>query len=225
MRWALQIGFYFCAWKVVRNAVHTRHTKDENAMKKRLLAILSAGLMVAIACQGTDNIEQEQAARKQKSGMDSIRRGAYLVAISGCNDCHSPKVMTPQGPALDTSRLLSGYNPAHPFEGYDERVASGGQFVLFNGDNTAFAGPWGVSYGANITPHETGIGNWSLDQFKIAMRQGKWKGLEGSRTLLPPMPWQNYRDMTDEDVGAIFAYLRSIKPVENLVPAPKPPMK
>lgn len=195
-------------------------------MKKTVLGIVWMGLLVIAACQhpkGEEQVQQSKDATQVPSKADTIKRGGYLVTIGGCNDCHSPKVMTPQGPALDTSRLLSGYNPAHPFEGYDEQVASSGQFVIFNGENTAFAGPWGVSYASNLTPDATGIGNWSLQQFKVALRKGKWKGLEGSRPLLPPMPWQNYTDMTDEDVETIFAYLQSLKPVENLVPVPKPP--
>jgi hypothetical protein len=55
------------------------------------------------------------------------------------------------------------------------------------------------------------------------MKDGKYKGLENSRTLLPPMPWQGYSQMPDEDLKAIFAYLKSIKPVSNLVPMAIPP--
>jgi hypothetical protein len=88
---------------------------------------------------------------------------------------------------------------------------------------TEWSGPWGVSYTANLTPDDTGIGSWSEEQFFKAIRHGKFKGLDGSRTLLPPMPWEMYRHMTDGELSAIFAYLKSIKPVNNLVPPPLPP--
>jgi hypothetical protein len=89
--------------------------------------------------------------------------------------------------------------------------------------NTAVAGPWGVSFSANLTADSTGIGNWTEAQFAIALRQGKSKGLEGNRMLLPPMPWPNYVNLTDADLKAMFTYLKSTKPIKNVVPAPIPP--
>lgn len=90
-------------------------------------------------------------------------------------------------------------------------------------DLTEWVGPWGVSYTANLTPDDTGIGNWTEEQFFTALREGKYKGLAGSRPLLPPMPWEMYRNMTDSEIRAVFAYLKSIKAVSNLVPQPLPP--
>jgi hypothetical protein len=91
------------------------------------------------------------------------------------------------------------------------------------GDLTAAAGPWGVSFAANLTPDGTGLGNWSLDNFKKAIRNGKAKGIDAGRNLLPPMPWQNFASLTDEDLESIFEYLRTIKPVKNIVPDPIAP--
>jgi hypothetical protein len=105
---------------------------------------------------------------------------------------------------------------------FDESKIKNG-FGMFYPDLTATAGPWGVSFAGNITPDETGIGNWTEEQFKKAITQGKSKGLDGGRMLLPPMPWFNYTTLKDEDVHAIFTYLRSIKPVKNVVPAPIAP--
>jgi hypothetical protein len=95
-------------------------------------------------------------------------------------------------------------------------------WTLFNEDLTAAVGPWGVSFSANLTSDPTGIGNWSEEQFLKAIREGKLKGVEGTRPILPPMPWQNFRNMTDEDLKAIFAFLKSTKPVRNVVPGPRP---
>jgi hypothetical protein len=89
---------------------------------------------------------------------------------------------------------------------------------LVNPELTGWAGPWGASFTANITSDATGIGNWSFDQFKKAFQQGKWKGLDGTRPLMPPMPWQNYSHMVEDDVKAIFAYLKSTKPISNVEP-------
>ena len=87
---------------------------------------------------------------------------------------------------------------------------------------TAWAGPWGVSFASNITPHpSTGIGYWSETLFVQAIRNGKYMGT--SRDMLPPMPWQALARLTDEDLKAIFAYLKSIPPVENEVPTAIPP--
>jgi hypothetical protein len=94
---------------------------------------------------------------------------------------------------------------------------------MFYPDLTAAAGPWGVSFAANLTPDQSGIGTWTEEQFKRAIMQGKFKGIDGARTLLPPMPWFNFAALKDEDVSAIFAYLKSLKPVVNVVPQPIPP--
>lgn len=83
--------------------------------------------------------------------------------------------------------------------------------------NTAFAGPWGVSYATNLTPDQnTGIGVWTEDIFVKTLRTGRHWGV--ARPILPPMPWQNYSRMSDEDLAAIYAYLRSIPAVHNRVP-------
>ena len=83
--------------------------------------------------------------------------------------------------------------------------------------------PWGTSFAGNLTPHETGIGNWSVEQFKRALKEGKYKGLENGRPLMPPMPWPALRNFTDEDLEAMFAYLQTLKPIDNVVPAYRPP--
>lgn len=193
-------------------------------MKKNIyLAVVAGVLLYTASCSNqqetpkvTDEAEQTAAALDKN---ESIKRGEYLVTIGGCHDCHTPKVMTPQGPALDTSRLLSGHNGNIPLGNYDTAVTNKGQWVMFNGQVTAFAGPWGLSFAANLTPDETGLGGWTLDNFKKALKEGKYKGIDASRPLLPPMPWQNFAHITDEDIEAIFNYLQSIKPVSNRVPA------
>lgn len=78
----------------------------------------------------------------------------------------------------------------------------------------------GTAVLATVKPDATGIGTWKLENFKRALREGKSKGLANARTLLPPMPWPNYAEMPDQDVAAIFAYMRSLPPVRNIVPAP-----
>ena len=96
---------------------------------------------------------------------------------------------------------------------------------MFYPDLTAAAGPWGVSFAANLTPDETGIGNWTEDQFRKALTEGKLKGIDGGRQLLPPMPWTNYKALTNDEVHAIFFYLKSLKPIRNIVPMPITPDK
>jgi hypothetical protein len=86
---------------------------------------------------------------------------------------------------------------------------------------TAWSGPWGVSFTANLTPDPSGLGAWNEDIFINTMRTGKHWGQ--SRPILPPMPWFNYGKMSDDDLKAVFAYLQSIPPVHNLVPQPIPP--
>ncbi len=181
-------------------------------MKKSVLFF--AVVMLCIACSQ----KEDTAAKAVKSEKELIERGRYLTIIGGCNDCHSPKVMTPHGPEPDPSRLLSG----HPQNEKIPAPSSNKDWILFSPGLTAAVGPWGVSYAANLTPDDTGTGNWTFEQFKTALRKGKFKGLEGSRDLLPPMPWQMLRNMSDDDMLAIFTYLRSLPKVNNLVPSPQP---
>jgi hypothetical protein len=89
---------------------------------------------------------------------------------------------------------------------------------------TAWVGPWGISYAANLTSDETGIGNWQEKNFIKAIREGKAKGMDNSRPILPPMPVEVLKHMTDQELKAIFAYLKSTKPIQNVVPAPEPPL-
>ena len=160
--------------------------------------------------------------KQQPISQDSlISRGRYLVTVMVCNDCHSPKKMGPMGPEIDTARMLSGHPSGNPVAKADPRLTD--SWILFNQDLTAFVGPWGTSFAANLTSDETGIGNWSEAQFFKAIREGKYKGMDNTRPLLPPMPWQMYTNASDEDLRAIFAYLKSTPPVENRVPAPVPP--
>lgn len=151
-----------------------------------------------------------------------IERGEYLVATIGCADCHSPKRFGERGPEVVSGLEFSGFQQGQELPVVSHDALTKG-WMLMNGDLTAAAGPWGVSFAANITSDETGIGNWSLEQFKTAMRKGKYKGLENARDLLPPMPWFNFAKLTDEDLEAMYVYLQSTKPVKNIVPAPIPP--
>lgn len=152
-----------------------------------------------------------------------VARGAYLVTVGGCNDCHTPWKMGPNGPEPDMSRMLSGHPetvkvtaPAAAPQGVWQQGAVMGPTM------TSFSGPWGVSFTANLTPdRNTGIGIWTEEIFIKTIRTGRHWGV--SRPILPPMPWFNYRHMTDDDLKAVFAYLRSIPPVTNHVPDPIPP--
>jgi len=181
--------------------------------------IFGAVASVLVATGVTQAVTATAAARQG----DQVRRGQYLAEFGGCNDCHTPKLMTPRGPAPDASRRLSG----HPADAHLPPVpaavlAPDGWGALASPDLTAWAGPWGVSFAANLTPDkETGLGAWTAEAFIRTMRTGKHLGV--GRELLPPMPWFALNALTDGDLKALFAYLRSIEPVHNRVPAPIPP--
>ncbi|WP_186756882.1 cytochrome c family protein [Echinicola salinicaeni] len=152
-----------------------------------------------------------------------IKFGEHLVLVGGCNDCHTPKKMTVHGPVLDSALWLSGH-PAEMPKIKVDRAEMEAKGLAVTGDLTEWIGPWGVSYAANLTPDETGIGTWKVEQLFKVFREGKYKGLDGSRMILPPMPWEMFKYYTDEEVEAIFAYLKSIKPISNQVPPPLPPL-
>ena len=153
----------------------------------------------------------------------TLARGRYLVTLGGCHDCHTPKLMTDKGPALDTKRLLSGFPssekaPAVP-EGVIGPKSWGG---LFTNDLTGWAGPWGISFASNLTPDkETGIGAWTGKNVHQDPSDGKdtrWSPHRCRRC-----PGRSIQQASDKDLKAMFAYLMSLPPVRNMVPAPVPP--
>lgn len=148
-------------------------------------------------------------------------RGKYIVSAMGCNDCHTPWKMGPDGPAPDLERMLSGH-PASLVMPPPPKLPPGPWIGSFGATNTAWAGPWGVSFTANLTPDpETGLGRWTEDNFIQAIRTGRHMGK--GRPILPPMPIQAIVNFTDDDLRAIFAYLRTLKPIQNRVPEPVAP--
>lgn len=164
---------------------------------------------------------QNQPEKKVLSEQEMIERGKYLVTAGGCHDCHSPKVFGPQGPKIDETKILSGHPAEMKLAEFDPAILEPGKYVLFTQDVTAAIGPWGASFAANLTPdNETGIGTWQPEMFINALRTGKHLG--AGRPILPPMPWEMVGKLTDEDLKAIFAYLKSIPPIKNKVPDPKP---
>jgi len=124
---------------------------------------------------------------------EQIARGRRVSFTSGCQDCHTPGTFYG---TPDTTRMLSG-------------------------SELGWEGPWGVSYPRNLTPDmETGIGRWSEEEIVTAIRAGH---RPNQTMLLPPMPWQMYAHLTDEDAYALAAFLKSLPPVRHRVPDPIPP--
>lgn len=123
-------------------------------------------------------------------GSDQVELGRYLVTyVMSCGDCHTP---------LDPETGM----PLVP-----DMFLAGGQ---------AYEGPWGIVYGGNITPHETGLAEWETDDYIRVFREGV--RIDGRRVVF--MPWQDYTSITDEDLDAVIAYLQSLEPIDNEIPAP-----
>ena len=147
---------------------------------------------------------------------DRVARGKYLVNFGGCNDCHTPLKMTEQGPVPDMTRMLSGHPAETKLPPPDLKP---GPWFAATAGMTAWTGPWGISYAANLTPDKaTGMGIWTEEMFVNAMRTGKHMG--SGRPILPPMPWRSSAGLSDEDIKAIFAYLRTVPAITNQVPKP-----
>lgn len=153
---------------------------------------------------------------------DKVARGKYIVSTSACHDCHTPFKPTADGGAEpDMTRMLSGH-PQDLLMPPAPTLPPGPWLMTAAGTNTAWAGPWGVSFTANLTSDpETGLGKWTVRNFKDTIRSGRHFGR--GRPILPPMPWPVYRNLTDEDLEAVFAYLQTVPPIRNKVPAPIPP--
>jgi hypothetical protein len=151
----------------------------------------------------------------------NVEHGAYLVRTMACNDCHTPWKVGPKGPEPDMTRALTGHPedlklPAPP------ELPAGPWAIVAAASMTAWSGPWGISYTANLTPDkETGLGDWTEDMFIKTMRTGLHQGK--GRPILPPMPYFIIGALNDNDIRDLFAYLQSLPPVKNRVPAPVDP--
>jgi mono/diheme cytochrome c family protein len=119
---------------------------------------------------------------------DKVAYGRYLAGPAGhCVECHTP---------FD--------QPGQP--DFANRLGAGG---------FPFEGPWGIVVSSNLTPdRETGLGTWSDAEIKAAITQGVRKG---GQKLTGPMAFDFYARMTEADLDALVAYLRSLKPVRNAV--------
>jgi mono/diheme cytochrome c family protein len=156
-----------------------------------------------------------------KSASSQVKRGEQLVATHGCHDCHTPLKMGRNGPEPDMSQMLAGHPqglkmPAAPKLDMPWMWAG-------SATNTAFAGPWGISYAINLTPDaESGIGKWKVDEFVKALKTGRHLGV--GRPIMPPMPWQGYGRLSDAELRAMFAYLQSVPAIRNKAPDYAPPV-
>jgi mono/diheme cytochrome c family protein len=189
--------------------------------KPRTLQVAVIGLSIFALAFPAKSAPPEKGPAKPDARQ--VERGRYLINLGGCHDCHSPKASSPRGPIPHPMKLLSGHQADAPIPAVPRDALGKGKWMaLTNEDLTAWAGPWGVSFAANLTPDPgTGLGGWTEELFISTMRTGKHMGT--GREILPPMPWQNLAEVNDQDLKDMFAYLRSLTPVKNLVPQPLPP--
>jgi hypothetical protein len=196
----------------------------------------TAIMLIAVAListQCTDEKKEDTSTSEVKpavaqfGGFDSqVKWGERLVTICGCNDCHTPKKMGPNGPENDMSLMLSGHPEKMPPANIDPKEAAKKGLIVTQ-TFTAWTGPWGTTYAANLTSDSTGIGGWKEEQFIKALHEKKWMGLDNTRPLMPPMSLMPATEMHDDELKAIFAYLKTTPPVKNVIPeatlAPPPP--
>jgi len=194
---------------------------------RTFLSTVTVAALALIACNSSNSANEKKediSTTRRLEGEALVQRGHYLVTGAGCGDCHSPKNLTPNGPVIDSTKLLSGHPANMPLPPIDPTMLKPGQWMGMAPDVTAFVGPWGISYAANLTPDSaTGIGAWTEEVFIKTLRTGKHLGMDNGRPILPPMPWYFVNQLTDEDLSAIYAYLKSLPPISNKVPPPTPP--
>lgn len=191
------------------------------------VALLSAYLPIAIAITGCTVSNQPPAnppataAPAASSAQNPVDRGKMLVIGGGCHDCHTTKKMGPGGPEADMTKILGGHPEEIKITAPFKPAAGSPWTVATNDTLTAWSGAWGVSFAANLTPDkETGL-RMNEKNFVTALKTGAHLGT--ARPILPPMPWNWYGQLPDEDLKAIWAYLQTIPAISNEVPAPMPP--
>jgi len=188
-------------------------------MKLAQLATLSAAALFLMEAGTPPARAADNEPTRTTAASEKLARGKYLVTVAGCNDCHTPWKMGAEGPEPDMSRMLSGHPQGMALP--PPPKPEGPWIVSAAATNTAWSGPWGVSYTANLTPdRDTGLGKWTQRNFMETIRTGRHMGR--GRALLPPMPIPMYKHFTDADLEAIFTYLQSIPAVSNRVPEPLP---
>lgn len=173
-----------------------------------LLTLTVAGL-VQVACS-------------RDAVVSPVERGRKLVSFGACHDCHTPWKLDPAigSKVPDMSRMLSGHPEGAPGPG---GTLGAEDMAVIGPTFTSFRMPFGVIHAPNLTPDvETGTGTWTEEMFLNIFRKGKHLGGDG-RPVLPPMPWPMAASLPDEDLKAIFAYLRTVPPIRNAVPVANPP--
>jgi mono/diheme cytochrome c family protein len=171
-------------------------------MRKIIVTVLICSVILAAfyfsACNNNSSNQQEDTAKQKEDSLKKvIQRGEYLANnVAACIHCHSKRDFTKySGPVIMGTEGMGG--------------------DLFD-HNILDAIP-GTLYGKNITPDpETGIGTWTDDEILRAITQGINKNGD---TLFPIMPYTNFNRMAKEDLLSIIAYLRTLKPIQNKVPA------
>jgi hypothetical protein len=129
--------------------------------------------------------------------------------------------MGPNGPEQDRSRALSGH-PEQLVMPPAPVLPPGPWVASIAATFTAFASPGGTVFTRNLTPDkETGLGDWTVEEFIATMKTGRERGK--GRPVLPPMPVQNLRALSDSDIRSLFAYLQSIPAIKNRIPQPIEP--
>lgn len=188
---------------------NTTNVRWKLAMAVSAMAVVAA-IMMKTSVSANAPLRASQA--------DMVKRGDYLVNTMGCGDCHTPMKMGANGPEPDMDRFLSGHPSSDTLP--PPPAPSGPWIISVSATGTAWSGPWGISYTQNLTGDpETGVaGLYTEEQFIMTIREGKKQGR--GRAILPPMPWPVIRNLTDDDLKAIFAYLKTVKPVRNKVPEP-----
>lgn len=182
-----------------------------------IMVVFSLVLFLQFSCKS-------EVEKKDLTQTEMIALGKYIITTSGCSDCHTSKIFTENGPILDTTKLLSGFQQGEVLPSLDMNMIGPNKWIATEKNLGAWVGPWGVSFASNLTPdNATGIGTLSEEMFIKTLREGKYMGV--GRPLLPPMPWQVIGMKTDQDLKAMYAYLHSIKPIQNQVPPPISPDK
>ena len=161
-------------------------------------------------------------ASKEMDKEIKIKMGKVLTEEFGCVDCHSPKLIIQDQIMIDEKKIFSGHPQNNILPDFPPELVGPGKWRgLYTSGMTAWGGPWGITYAANLTPDkETGIGNWSEENFMSVIKLGIHSSL--TRKMLPPMPWSEVSRLGDDELSAIFVYLKSLKPIKNKVPESKP---
>ena len=189
---------------------------------KTLTALVLAALLTAACTQKQSDDMAADDEEADSAEAQNVEIGQAIVEGWGCVYCHTPEVKGPDGLGMpDPDRLMSGHPGDQPIPPVPDAPIDSVEWTdyLEQLGSTAWPSDDSIVFSSNLTPDpETGIGEWTAEEFVETIRQGMQRAM--GRQIKYPMPWEELSELSDIELASIYEYLMTLQPVPNEVPEP-----